>query len=106
MALATITVQELSTALRLPYDLSGTTIDPETLNILNRILQTSSEFVENYAPEAPENTKNEAICRTSAVLYDQISGGFSYSGMAAARNGGALALLSPWKVRRINLGSD
>ena len=100
--MAALTAPELATALRLPYDLSGSTIDPETLSILNRILQTSSEFVENYAPEAPENTKNEGICRMAAVLFDQVSGGMSYSGMHAARSGGTLALLTPYRVRRIS----
>ena len=95
-----LTVNSLAVALRLSADPS-TVLPAATTSILIRLLSTSKAVVNQYAPDAPTTVKDEACVRTAAVLYDQLQGGYSFSGMAAARNGGALALLSPWKVRRI-----
>ena len=69
-------------------------------------------LVERYAPKAPEAVQNEAVIRTAGWLDEQPRGGvrsetigdetFEYAPamVSALRHSGAMALLSPWKVRR------
>ena len=81
-------------------------------NTAARLLAVASALVERYAPEAPEAISNEAAIRSAGWLADQpsaairsetegdISTDYAPSQMSALRHSGAMALLSPWKVRR------
>ena len=69
-------------------------------------------LVERYAPKAPEAVQNEAVIRAAGWLHEQPPAGvrietigdeaFEYAPamVGALRHSGAMALLSPWKVRR------
>ena len=81
-------------------------------NTATRLLAVASALVERYAPEAPEAISNEGAIRSAGWLADQpsaairsetegdISTDYAPSQMSALRHSGAMALLSPWKVRR------
>ena len=74
-------------------------------------LATATALVERYAPAAPAPIQDEAVIRTvgylfdrSAALQDRSSDGITAAQapgqISALRHSGAMALLSPWKVRR------
>ena len=77
-----------------------------------RLLEVASALVENYADNAPDAIKNEAIIRCSGWLYESPSAGqrsesegdlstsYSPAMMGALRHSGAMGLLSPFKIRR------
>lgn len=79
---------------------------------LDRLGSTAAALVEAYAPSAPQPVKNEAVIRTSGWLAEQPSAAISSEAqgdirtsyaptlMSALRHSGAMALMSPWKVRR------
>ena len=82
--------------------------DAETL----RLIEVSSAVVEKNAPAAPEAVKNEAIVRCVGWLSEQpaasirsertgeIMTGYRAGELSALRHSGAMAILSPWKIRR------
>ena len=86
--------------------------DSSTDSALQRMLYTASGLVERYASTAPDSAKDEAVVRTVGWLANQPA--FSLKGstavgvrrsydtmqLSALRHSGAMALLSPWKVRR------
>ena len=96
----TITEEALAQAIR---------VDTATAT---RLLAVATALVERYAPDAPDAISNEAAIRSAGWLADQpsaairsetegdISTDYSPSQMSALRHSGAMALLSPWKVRR------
>ena len=73
---------------------------------------TASALVENYASNAPQAIKNEAVIRCAGYLRQSDYGGilkesigpldreYVVNHSALFRNSGAAALLSPWKIRR------
>ena len=74
-------------------------------------LETAKALVERYAPAAPEAVANEAALRVIGYLFDRSAGLVERSSdgltvasapgqISALRHSGAMALLSPWKVRR------
>ena len=77
-----------------------------------RILPVAKALVERYAPGAPDEMQNEAVIRTAGWLCEQpgaairsestgdIETAYAPSMMSALRHSGAMALLSPWKIRR------
>ena len=77
-----------------------------------RLLAVSTALVERYAPDAPEPIQNEAAIRCCGWLNEQpaaavrsesvgdISAAYAPNMMGALRHSGAMALLSPWKIRR------
>ena len=77
-----------------------------------RLLTVTVLLVDRYAPNAPIAIRSEAILRASGWLYESPSSGlrresagpldqsFSPAATGALRASGAMALLSPWKVRR------
>ena len=83
-----------------------------TLERAERLLMVVSALVERYAPDAPEKVKDEAAIRSAGYLVEQPSASvrsestgdlrtsFAASSVSALRHSGALALLSPWKIRR------
>ena len=79
---------------------------------LNDLGMTAAALVERYAPGAPGEIKNEAVVRTAGWLAEQphaairseetgeISTSYNPASLSALRHSGAMALLSPWKIRR------
>ena len=77
-----------------------------------RLLAVVTELVNRFAPDAPDAIANEGAIRTAGWLAEQPSAAIrsetegdirtSYAPMmqSALRHSGAMALLSPWKVRR------
>ncbi len=82
--------------------------DPETA----RLVEAASAIVDRYAAGAPEAVRDEAVVRVAGYLAEcppapirhervgEISTGFHRDSQSALRHSGAMALLSPWKVRR------
>lgn len=72
----------------------------------------ANALVEKYSSGAPDAIKREAVIRCSGWLAHQpaasirseetgdISTSYATASMSALRHSGAMALLSPWKVRR------
>ena len=79
---------------------------------IDRLGSTVAALVEQYAATAPQSVKNEAVIRCAGWLFEQPAGsitneaegdirtGFAPTMHSALRHSGAMALLSPWKVRR------
>ena len=96
----TITATELAQAVG---------VDAETAT---RLMSVASALVTRYAPAAPTAIANEAVIRTAGWLAEQPSASItsesegdirtSYAPtmQSALRHSGAMALLSPWKIRR------
>ena len=96
----TITVAELAEAI-------GTDSTTAT-----RLPAVATALVERYAPDAPDAISNEAVIRTAGWLAEQpaaaitsetegdIRTSYAPTAMSALRHSGAMALLSPWKIRR------
>lgn len=82
------------------------------INAANRAFPTVVATVERYAPDAPDAVLNEAAVRFGGWLAEapasgarsestgDISTSFSPAMTGGFRASGAMALLSPWKVRR------
>ena len=78
--------------------------------VAGRLGPVVSELVERYASGAPAAVKSEAVIRASGWLHGNKPGlrkvGVSNidvefsGGQSALRHSGAMALVSPWKVRR------
>ena len=78
--------------------------------VAGRLGPVVAALVERYADGAPEAVKSEAVIRASGWLHGNKPGlrkvgvrsvDIEYSGgQSALRYSGAMALLSPWKVRR------
>ncbi len=77
-----------------------------------RLGASAAALVERYAPDAPHPVKNEAVIRCAGWLLGAPSNGvrqeavgplsveYAPSMFSALRHSGAMALLSPFKVRR------
>ena len=77
-----------------------------------RLLAVSTALVERYAPGPPEAVQNEAAIRCAGWLNEQpaaavrsesvgdVSTAYTPNMQSALRHSGAMALLSPWKIRR------
>ena len=77
-----------------------------------RLLPVAVEMVERYAPGAPAAIQNEAAIRAAGYLAEMpaagvrseavadVSTSYAASHVSALRHSGAMALLSPYKVRR------
>ena len=80
--------------------------------LADRLRPVAVALVERYAPAAPEAIQNEAAVRCSGWLadtpaaslqaeqYGDVSVTWAPGQLSALRHSGAMALLSPWKVRR------
>ena len=75
-----------------------------------RLLFVCFDLIEQYAPDAPNSIANEAAIRTAGWLLErppavrrEKTGDLEtdyQGGTSPLRASGAMALLSPWKVRR------
>ena len=102
---ATVTLGE---AIRVLGEAIGEDVDDTT----ERLGATASALVERYAPGAPQVVRDEAVIRCAGWLREapasaarmesigDISTTFTPSSTGALRASGAMALLSPWKIRR------
>ena len=89
----TLTVEELSAALRL-----GST--PEETAEATRLLSVSTELVTKHAPDAPDVVQNEAVIRVAGYLFDMPTAP-RFAGYAnIVRNSGAGRMLLPYVVHR------
>ena len=82
------------------------------VDVATRLLAVSTELVNRYAPAAPDSVGNEAVIRTAGYLSEQpaapirsektgnIESSFAVTHLSAVRHSGAMALLSPYKIRR------
>ena len=78
----------------------------------NSLGEVASLLVENYADNAPQAIKNEAVIRCAGWLHQAPTGGqrsestgdistsYSPAAIGALRHSVAMALLSPFKIRR------
>ena len=79
---------------------------------LDRLGSTAAALIERHAATAPQPIKNEAAIRCAGWLAQQpmaavrsegtgdIRTSFAPTHTSALRHSGAMALLSPWKIRR------
>ena len=77
-----------------------------------QLREVSRELVQRYAPSAPTAVANECCVRISGYLVEMpaaavrsesvadVATSYAASHLSALRHSGAMALLSPWKVRR------
>ena len=77
-----------------------------------RLLAVATALIEQYGAVAPEEIENESVLRISGYLHGQpkasiraesvgsLSVDYAPSRQGALRHSGAMALLSPFKVRR------
>ena len=94
----TLTITQLSAAVRLGDS-------PEELAEITRLHAYATEAVDNYAPEAPETTANEAVVRLAAQMFDQPTA--SRGGYAnAIRVSGAARILMPYRIHRAGSTQD
>ena len=91
----TITVAELAAAIRVTADATAPPSEPQ-LAILHRQLRTAEAEIEGYAPDAPDDTKDEAAIRMVGYLYDAPAA--SRTQQNAFLLCGARALLARWHV--------
>ena len=80
--------------------------------VATRLLAVATAHVERFAPAAPGAVQNEAIIRFSGWLNESpvsgarredigdVSTAYSPAMTDGFRASGAMALLSPWKIRR------
>ena len=80
--------------------------------LADRLHPVAVALVERYAPIAPSRAQNEGVVRTAGWLADtpaaslqaeqfgDVSVTWAPGQLSALRHSGAMALLSPWKVRR------
>ena len=93
----------------------GTADEPELVlsdSRLDMMAETACEIVQRYAPMAPDAMKREAVFRLVGYLYGSDYGGIASEATGPrtvtytpnhadfARRSGALALLSPYRIRR------
>ena len=90
----------------------GGAIGEDDDDTTQRLGATAAALVERYAPGAPAAIKCEAVVRCAGWLRQaptygarsesegEISTSFTPSATGALRASAAMALLSPWKVRR------
>ena len=90
----------------------GTALGEDDDTVTARLGATAAALVERYAPDAPDAIKCEAVIRCAGWLREapaygarmesegEISTSFTPSATGAMRASGAMAMLSPWKVRR------
>ena len=92
-------------------DLAAAIGAPE--DVAARLLAVTKAHVERYAPGPPDEVQDEAVIRFSGYLFSSPGFGpyrkLEVGGTAfemppthgpAFRNSSAMALLSPWKIRR------
>ena len=90
----------------------GAALGEDDDHVTARLGAAAGALVERFAPDAPQPIRDEAVIRTAGWLRQapsygarsesmgDVSTAFSPSMTGALRASGAMAMLSPWKVRR------
>ena len=94
-----VTVAQLAVALRLSTD-PLLEPNPAISSLLTRQLGVAEAFIEVYAPDAPQDVKNEATIRMAGYLFDSPTAPSQQRYTSIFYNSGASALLAPWMDRR------
>ena len=99
-------IEALGGVAALAADVGGNLVDGD------RAVLAAAHLACKYAPDAPDAITREAIARCAGWLAEQpraarmsgtvgdISSSYAVGSLSALRHSGAMALLSPWKVRR------
>ena len=93
----TLTVQELSSAIRLGDSAEELA---EATRLLAYVTAAISTHLADAYEDAPEAVVNEAAIRLAGYLFDQPNAGRGLSFANAGRNSGAWAILLPFRVHR------
>ena len=91
-----ITVPALTAALRA----SDSTHETE---LITRLLSVCRSAVTRYAPDAPEDVRDQALIQAAGYLYDMPPAERGAGYARYLRNSGAAALLNPYKARNIGI---
>ena len=78
----TLTVQEVAVGVRISVDPTAAVPEPY-LNILTRHLAVATAIVEGRAPDADDQTQNQAAIRICGWLYDQPPNGNRFGNSSA-----------------------
>ena len=107
----TITREQISEELGYPQE-AGLPADDPKIRGITRWLELATEWIESYAPDAPEVFHNEAAVRVCGYLaqipdgpYESLNIGgagatYPSGSRAVFRHSGAMGLLSSYKARR------
>ena len=99
----TITVEEVNRAAQFNGQVSTADVQ--------RMLSVAAAWSTRYAPNAPESVLNEAVARIVGYLGEtpspplaslesaEVKMSYATGQLSAFRHSGAMALLSPWKIR-------
>lgn len=91
----TITALQLAAAMRIGD--GSTALEEPTSSVIDRVLVTATEMVEDYAPDAPDAIHNESATRLAGYLFDAPPGASQrYSSPFA--DSGAQSLLARYRV--------
>ena len=83
-----------------------------TDEVATRLLKVATILVERFAPGAPSQIQDESAIRTAGYLNEmpnapvrtetegEVTTEYAVTRVSALRHSGAMALLSPWKIRR------
>ena len=99
----TLTVQELSSAIRLGDSAEELA---EATRLLAYVTAAISTHLADAYEDAPEAVVNEAGIRLAGYLFDQPNAGRGLSFANAGRNSGAWAILLPFRVHRAGSTGD
>ena len=92
-----VTLAELAAALRLG---SGAEPAEPVRGILSRALSVGQSLVEQHAPAAPEDIRDEAAIRVAGFIFDMPTAAQGDRYAFAFRSSGAAGLLAPWTSKR------
>lgn len=93
-----VTTIELAAALRAGDGVSA--VAQPLLGILTRLQSSATSIVEGYAPDAPDDVKDEAMIRLAGYLYDGPAAPSMSRYANSLVNSGAASLLSHWVQHR------
>ena len=93
-----VTLVELAAALRLGDGVNAPTVP--VAGILTRLTSVAVATINEHAPDAPDDIKDEATIRMAGYLYDQPTATAGLRFAFSFWNSGAAALVAPWIVQR------
>ena len=100
----TITVPQLASALRIQVSPTLAVAEPH-LSILTRQRAVAEGLIESFAPDAPDDVKDEAAIRLCGYLLEQAPTGVQSQN--PIRHSGALPLLAPYvEWETVNTGTE
>ena len=94
----TLTMSQLADHLRL--ERTAIVFDDPRRTILTELMQVGTDFVEDYAPNAPSDVQNLAVVQFAKYIYDGPSASAGGAYAASFVNSGAVHLLNRWRGAR------